>query len=47
MDMQKEWLFKPRQIIQSNPIQQGFDLGIKYRNQFDLINGKMNLPNKK
>lgn len=47
MDMQKEWLFKPRQNIQSNPIQQGFDLGIKYRGQFDLINGKMNLPNKK
>jgi hypothetical protein len=35
MDMQKEWLFKPRQNIQSNPIQQGFDLGIKYRNQRD------------
>ena len=46
-DMNKEWLFKPRQNIQTNAIQQGFNLGIKYRNQFETINGKMKLPNTK
>jgi hypothetical protein len=46
-DMNKEWLFRPRHNIQQNPIQQGFDLGIKYRNPFDLVNGKLNLPNTK
>jgi GR25 family glycosyltransferase involved in LPS biosynthesis len=39
--------FKPAtQNLQTNSIQQGFNLGIKYRNQFDLINGKMNMTNK-
>lgn len=42
------YAFKPpSQTLQQNKIQQGFNLGIKYRNTFDLINGKMNLPNKK
>jgi hypothetical protein len=34
------------QNLQTNSIQQGFNLGIKYRNQFDLVNGKMNMTNK-
>ena len=39
--------FKPAtQNLQQNSIQQGFNLGIKYRNQFDLINGKMTMTNK-
>jgi hypothetical protein len=39
--------FKPAtQNLQKNPIQQGFDLGIKYRNQFDLVNGTMTMTNK-
>jgi hypothetical protein len=37
----------PAQNLQQNQIQQGFNLGIKYRNQFDLVNGKMNMTNKK
>jgi GR25 family glycosyltransferase involved in LPS biosynthesis len=37
----------PAQNLQQNSIQQGFDLGIKYRNQFDLVNGKMNMNNTK
>ena len=36
----------PAQNLQQNHIQQGFSLGIKYRNQFDLVNGKMNMTNK-
>lgn len=36
----------PAQNLQQNHIQQGFNLGIKYRNQFDLVNGKMNMTNK-
>lgn len=36
----------PTQNLQQNHIQQGFNLGIKYRNQFDLVNGKMNMTNK-
>ncbi len=40
--------FKPPvKNLPNNHIQQGFDLGIKYRNQFETINGKMNLPSKK
>jgi hypothetical protein len=39
--------FKPAtQNLQTNTIQKGFDLGIKYRNQFDLVNGKMTMTNK-
>ena len=39
--------FKPAtQNLQTNSIQQGFNLGIKYRNQFDLVNGKMNMTTK-
>jgi hypothetical protein len=39
--------FKPApQNLQKNPIQQGFNLGIKYRNQFDLVNGTMTMTNK-
>jgi len=39
--------FKPAtQNLQSNTIQKGFDLGIKYRNQFDLVNGTMTMTNK-
>jgi GR25 family glycosyltransferase involved in LPS biosynthesis len=40
--------FKPPvQNLQQNHIQQGFNLGIKHRNQFDLVNGKMNMTNTK
>ena len=39
--------FKPAtQNLQTNTIQKGFDLGIKYRNQFDLVNGTMTMTNK-
>jgi hypothetical protein len=42
------YAFKPAtQTLQQNSIQQGFSLGIKHRNQFDTINGKMNMTNKK
>ena len=37
----------PAQNLQQNHIQQGFNLGIKHRNQFDLVNGKMNMTNTK
>ena len=37
----------PAQNLQQNSIQQSFNLGIKYRNQFDLVNGKMNMTNTK
>jgi glycosyl transferase family 25 len=41
------YAFKPAtQTLQQNSIQQGFSLGIKHRNQFDTINGKMNMTNK-
>ena len=33
----------PPQNIQQNSIQQGFNLGIKHRNPFNVVNGKMNL----
>ena len=48
-DMNKDWLFKPKQTLQlqSNTIPQPLDLGIKQRGQFSLLNGKMNLQNKK
>jgi hypothetical protein len=36
----------PTQNLQQNSIQQSFNLGIKYRNQFDLVNGKMNMTKK-
>ena len=36
----------PTQNTQTNAIQQGFNLGIKHRNQFDLVNGKMTMTNK-
>ena len=36
----------PAQNLQQNHIQQSFNLGIKYRNQFDLVNGKMNMTKK-
>jgi hypothetical protein len=36
----------PAQNLQQNSIQQSFNLGIKYRNQFDLVNGKMNMTKK-
>ena len=37
----------PAQNLQQNHIQQSFNLGIKHRNQFDLVNGKMNMTNTK
>ena len=33
----------PHKTLQQNSIQQGFNLGIKHRNQFNIVNGKMNL----
>ena len=56
-DMNKEWLFKRNKVhnyefkpstqtIQENSVQQGFSLGIKHRNQFPSINGKMNMTKK-
>ena len=37
----------PPQSLKENFIQQGFNLGIKQRNQFNVVNGKMNLTTTK
>ena len=44
IDRHSIYEFKPPpQNIQQNSIQQGFNLGIKHRNPFNVVNGKMNL----
>jgi hypothetical protein len=37
----------PAQNLQENSVQQSFNLGIKHRNQFNTVSGKMNLTSNK